>query len=176
MNIGGDRFPRAGALEHRDIDLIVTIRPYRPADASMISGLIRNTMSTSDGVDYLPERLRPLIEYFLPEKVDALGRERDCLVAEDAGEIVGTGALDGDELVTFFVTPERQRTGSGSALLSAVERIASERGVERLRVEASLAGAPFYRMRGYTPTDRLVERAAGVHVAMLKTLPGPGHR
>ncbi len=128
-------------------------------------------MRISNSADYPMERLQPLIEYFSPEKVDALNQERVCFLAEDAGEIVGTGALEGEELVTFFVSPERQGSGIGSAVLSAVEKAASELGIQVLRVGASLAGAPFYQQRGYQPTGETLEGTAGAHVAMRKVLP-----
>ena len=127
-------------------------------------------MRISNSADYRMERLQPLIEYFSPEKVDALAEERVCVVAEDAGEIVGTGALDGDALVTFFVAPEQQGAGIGSALLAAVENAAVERGRRELRVGASLAGTPFYERHGYRPTGEVLEGTAGAHVAMRKQI------
>lgn len=153
------------------LSMNVKIRPYRPSDASAVSHLIRTTMRISNSADYPMERLQPLIDYFSPEKVDALNQERVCFVAEDAGEIVGTGALEGEELVTFFVAPERQGSGIGSALLSAVEEVASELGIRQLQVGASLAGAHFYQRRGYEPTGEILEGTAGAHVAMRKVLP-----
>jgi GNAT superfamily N-acetyltransferase len=147
------------------------IRPYESTDAEAVSRLIRTTMRISNRADYPMDRLQPLIDYFSPEKVDQLSRERVCLVAEDGGEIVGTGGLEEDELVTFFVDPRRQGQGIGSALLSRIEAIASERGLRELRVGSSLAGAPFYQSRGYRPTGGFAEGTAGKHVPMTKPLP-----
>ena len=106
---------------------MVSIRPYRSADARAVSRLIRTTMRISNRADYPMERLQPLIDYFSPEKVEALSRERICFVAEEAGEIVGTGALEGGELVTFFVAPQKQGSGIGPLLLGAVEGVAAQR-------------------------------------------------
>ncbi len=97
------------------------IRPYESTDAEAVSRLIRTTMRISNSADYPMDRLQPLIDYFSPEKVDQLSRERVCLVAEDGGEIVGTGGLEEDELVTFFVDPRRQgaqfQAGYGSGFV-----------------------------------------------------------
>jgi predicted N-acetyltransferase YhbS len=147
---------------------MLTIRRYRPDDAGAVSRLIRTTMRISNSADYAMERLQPLIDYFSPEKVDALCQERVCFVAEENGEVVGTGALEADELVTFFVAPQRQGGGIGSALLGAVEDAAREGGLQRLRVGSSLAGAPFYRRHGYEPTGEILEGTAGAHLAMVK--------
>lgn len=102
-----------------------TVRPFRPSDAHAVSALIRRTMRVSNGAVHPMERLQPLMDYFSPAKVDALARERVCFVAEEGGEVVGTGALEGDELVTFFVTPEQQGRGVGSRLLEAAEDAAA---------------------------------------------------
>jgi GNAT superfamily N-acetyltransferase len=149
---------------------MVKIRPYQSSDARSVSELIRRTMRISNSADYPLVRLQPLIDYFSPEKVDKLGQERACFVAEAQGEILGTGALEGDEVVTFFVSPEQQGCGVGSLLLEAVEQVACERGLREVRVGASLAGAPFYQKRGYEPTGEMLEGAAGAHVAMRKRL------
>lgn len=146
------------------------IRAYEPADADAVSQLIRTTMRISNSADYSMGRLQPLIDYFSPEKVDQLSRDRVCLVAEEAGEIVGTGGLEDDELVTFFVNPKCQGRGIGSALLSAVEAVASARGIRELKVGSSLAGAAFYQSHGYQPTGGLREGTAGTHVPMTKPL------
>ena len=155
------------------VDPILMIRPYHPSDAGAVSRLIRTTMRISNSADYPMERLQPLIDYFSPEKVDALSQERVCFVAEANGEVVGTGALEADELVTFFVAPHLQGGGIGSALLSAVEEAAWKGGLRRLRVGSSLAGAPFYRRHGYEPTGEILEATAGAHVGMVKELKPP---
>jgi GNAT superfamily N-acetyltransferase len=149
---------------------MIKIRPYHSSDAVALSRLIRTTMHISNSADYPMDRLQPLIDYFSPEKVDALNQERVCFVAEESGEVVGIGALEGDELVTFFVDPQKQGGGIGSALLRAVETAAREGGLRRLRVGSSLAGAPFYRRHGYEPTGEILEGTAGAHLAMEKEL------
>ena len=148
----------------------VKIREYRSADAAGVSRVIRTTMRISNSADYPMDRLQPLIDYFSPENVEALNRERVCFVAEHTEEIVGTGGLEGDELVTFFVLPDRQRSGIGSALLAAIEGSALERGLSWLRVGSSLAGATFYERQGYQRTGEILEGSAGLHISLIKRL------
>ena len=150
---------------------MVKVRPYQSSDASAVSRLIRTTVRISNSADYPMRRPQPLIDYFSPEKVEALNQDRVCFVAEEEGDIVGTGALEGDELVTFFVAPERQTSGIGSALLAEVEKVATGRCVQKLRVGSSLAGAAFYERRGYEPTGGILEGTAGAHVVMQNVLP-----
>ncbi len=88
-------------------------------------------MAASNAKDYSIERLRPLIDYFSQSKIELLNRERLCLVAEQAGHIVGTAAIEGQQVCTFFVHPDRQREGIGTALLAALEDAARALGLHR---------------------------------------------
>jgi GNAT superfamily N-acetyltransferase len=146
-------------------------RPYESRDAEAVSALIRRTIRITNSADYAMDRLERLIEYFTPSRIDELNQERYCVVVDRDGEIVGTAGLEGNELVTFFVAPDLQREGIGSALLRQVEQFARTSGIAELHVGSSLAGAPFYEARGYRPTGEVSEGTAGPHIEMRKTLP-----
>jgi GNAT superfamily N-acetyltransferase len=149
---------------------MVAIRRFEPRDAARVSAVIRETMAVSNSGDYPPERLRPLIDYFSPEKVALLAAERDCLVAEEDGRLVGTIGLDGAELVTFFVLPAYQGRGIGARLLAAIEELARARGVARVTVDSSITGERFYASRGYARTGASFEGTAGPQIGMEKHL------
>jgi GNAT superfamily N-acetyltransferase len=146
------------------------IRHFAPRDAAAVSDLIRTTMRVSNTRDYPIEQLQPLIDYFSAEKVIQLSAERVCFVAEDGGRIIGTAALEGIELSTFFVHPQEQGRGIGTLLLQALEEHARAAGIPRLTVDASITGVPFYERMGYTRTG--LERAgtAGPQIGMVKDL------
>jgi len=150
---------------------MIVIRAFEPGDADAVSALIRRTMRESNSRDYALDLLQPLIDYFSPEKVRRLGQERVCLVAEASGQLIGTAALDGAELATFFVLPEYQGQGIGTQLLAAIEAQACALGITRLTVDASLTGAAFYARMGYLRTGVDREGTAGVQVGMEKLLP-----
>jgi GNAT superfamily N-acetyltransferase len=149
---------------------MIVIRAFEPSDAASVSALIRRTMRESNSRDYPIDRLQPLIDYFSPEKVRRLGQERVCMVAEADQLLVGTAALEGAELATFFVLPEYQGQGIGTRLLAAIEELARTQGLTRLTVDASITGAAFYARMGYLRTG--VERAgtAGMQIGMEKQL------
>jgi GNAT superfamily N-acetyltransferase len=149
---------------------MIQIRRFESADAKAVSNVIRTTMRISNSADYPMERLQPLIDYFSPAKVEQLSHERDCLVAVEEGEILGTAALEGDELVTFFVDPQHQGRGIGSALLKEIEAIALHHGRRELKVDASLTGTAFYERHGYARTGRIWENTAGPQISMRKQL------
>lgn len=147
------------------------IREYESSDAEAVSDLIRTTLRISNAPDYPPDVLEPLSEYFSPAKVERLARERAYLVAEEKnGKIVGTAALDGSRLRTFFVHPDRQRKGVGRALLGELERHASAAGLNRLEVESSVTGVPFYEALGYRRTGRVIDGTGGREIQLTKSL------
>jgi hypothetical protein len=55
-------------------------------------------MRLSNSGEYGIGQLQPLIDYFSPEKVERLSRDRFCFVSEVAGKIIGTGAVEGNDL------------------------------------------------------------------------------
>ncbi len=127
----------------------MSIRPYQASDSEAVSALIRTTIRVSNAADYSLEKLQPLINYFTAAKVEQLNQARTCLVAEQKGKLVGTAALDTHKIVTFFVHPNYQGGGVGSALLAALEATAKAQQQTQLTVEASLTGVDFYERRGY---------------------------
>jgi GNAT superfamily N-acetyltransferase len=149
---------------------VITIRAFAPHDAEAVSTLIRHTMRVSNSRDYPLARLRLLIDYFSPAKVLRLNQERECLVAESDGEIIGTVGLEAAELVTFFVHPNHQGRGVGKQLLIAIEERASALGITCITVDSSLTGAAFYARMGYLRTGVEREGTAGMQIGMEKRL------
>jgi GNAT superfamily N-acetyltransferase len=146
------------------------VRPYRSTDAEAVSDIIRTTMRISNSVDYLPERLQPLIDYFSSAKVEEINRSRICLVAEEEGKLLGTAGLEENEIVTFFVLPAHQGRGIGSALLRNLEEYARAQHIAELKLDASLTGTPFYAHHGYQQTGSIVDGTAGPQISMRKQL------
>jgi predicted N-acetyltransferase YhbS len=149
---------------------MITIRPFELQDAPAVSAVIRTTMRVSNAHDYAPARLQPLIDYFSPEKVAQLSRERHCLVACVDGQVVGTAALEGAEIATFFVLPDHQGGGIGRRLIQALEQHARAQGLVCLTVDSSLTGAAFYARMGYRRTGVEREGTAGPQIGMHKDL------
>lgn len=152
------------------------IRAFAPTDAEAVSALIRHTMRVSNSRDYPLERLQLLIDYFSPTKVLQLSQERECLVAEVDGQVIGTVGLEADELVTFFVHPDHQGQGVGARLLMAIEERAGALGIARITVDSSITGAAFYARMGYTRTGVERDGTAGPQIGMEKQLETRGCR
>jgi GNAT superfamily N-acetyltransferase len=94
------------------------------------------------------------------------------LQAMDHGEVffIATGCVDGKALVlgfssdysiegathgtSVYVRGVVARQGVGTALLRAAESHAIANGAAMIRIEASLAGVPFYEVNGYVEVGR----------------------
>ena len=149
---------------------MIKIRNFVPEDAGAVSAVIRETMRISNGKDYSFDILQPLIEYFSPEKVIQLSRERHCLVAETNGRIVGTIAIEASELCTFFVHPDFQGKKIGTGLLKAIEKLALADGIRKIKAASSITGVPFYEKSGYRKTGIEKVETAGRQIEMEKNL------
>ncbi len=148
----------------------MVVRNFKPKDAEAVSFVIRETIRVSNSSDYPLEQLTPLIEYFSPEKVLRLNEKRHCLVAEVDNQIVGTVAIEDSCLVTFFVLPKYQRTGIGTRLLRAIEKIAVENKIKLIKLEASITGTSFYEKFGYRRTGFVKNGPAGKQIGLEKIL------
>ncbi len=149
---------------------MVFIRRFESDDAKAVSDLIRHTIRISNSKDYDFEHIQPLIDYFSPEKILLLSRERDCLVALIDNYIVGTAAIEKDKLLTFFVHPDFQNKGIGTELLSSIESIALAGDIRLIKCEASITGVQFYKRKGYQLTGKDKDGRAGKQLGMQKEL------
>ncbi|MFV3306640.1 GNAT family N-acetyltransferase [Pseudomonas sp. NY15181] len=72
-------------------------------------------------------------------------QQRLVFVAILGDEIVG----DGNAVRSLFRAPLQQRKDIGQALLTRIEKVALERGIEALLIPSSLTAESFYAHLGY---------------------------
>ncbi len=114
--------------------------------------------------DYPPEVLNawgpPIGEqesaHLLAEFDAKLERGQVVLVAEVEGVIAGFGELgqDKNELLAVYVNPDFARQGVGAAILRELERVALEKKLSFLQMDASLTSSPFYEAHGFQALGR----------------------
>jgi predicted GNAT family N-acyltransferase len=108
---------------------------------------------------------------------DALDFSADHVVAWDRdGRCIGAGRIVRTDSRTCQVgrqvtAAEWRRRGVGGALLDALERMASLRGVAEVFVHAQLEAEPFYAARGYARDGEPFQEHGVPHVRMRKPLP-----
>lgn len=98
-----------------------------------------------------------------PENFADVIRERDFLVAQCSGEIVGFGFINrpSAQLEAIFVAPKFARRGIGTMLLASLEETARQVGLSHLTLSSSLNAVSFYNAAGY----RVIEETTWHHPA-----------
>ncbi|MDP3658885.1 GNAT family N-acetyltransferase [Phenylobacterium sp.] len=148
---------------------MITIRPYRPADAPALAALFFASVRQAGLRDY--SRLQ--VEAWAPAPPDPLSFERRAasrlsfLVATDEADgPVGYIDLEADGHIDHtYLRPEVVGKGVGSQLYDALERVARGHGVSRLYMEASEAARRMFLRKGFRIVARrdLTVRGVAIH-------------
>jgi GNAT superfamily N-acetyltransferase len=142
---------------------MITLRPYRKADAPNVGVLIADTYREFN-LSYAPPKERAKLLgpfYYARSHVQShrdailqILRAPMILVAEDNGEIVGVlrgGRKDQHRIVlqSLFVKQSHHRQGIGRKLVTRFERACLRQGATVIRLLATLYAIPFYSALGY---------------------------
>lgn len=140
------------------------IRRFRREDAERVSELITTTMRISNAKDYPPEDIDALVATQTPEHILRRAEWTHFYVAEDAGGIIGCGAIgpywgsvDESCLFSIFVHPGHQGRGVGRRIIETLERDPFFLRAWRTEVPASVTGVPFYMKMGYRYKNGITE-------------------
>jgi len=144
----------------------VTVRPGRPSDVGAVVGMVRELAEyerAADQVRLTPEQLhRAVFTGAAPDGSPAAY----LLVAEEGEVTVGFAlwflnfstweGVHGIYLEDLYVSPAHRGSGAGRALLTALARIACERGYARVEwsvLDWNAAAIGFYHSLGAVPMD-----------------------
>ena len=134
----------------------MNIRRFASGDAQAVSDVIITTLRISNTRDYPSAMMEELILHMQPEDILQRASWTHFYVAEDAGRIIGCGAIgpywgkeDESSLFTIFVLPEYQGRGVGRKIVETLERDEYALRAKRIEIPASITGLPFYRKMGY---------------------------
>lgn len=129
----------------------VTLRPALPLDIAALWALRTVAVRVSCATHYAPEQIAVWTASPVPDGYAAMLAAGGGIVALQDGVLAGYAMLDADkqEIDAVFVDPTRAGLGIGKRLLAALEQLARQRGMGRLRLSASLNAVPFYRAAGF---------------------------
>jgi len=173
-------------MEAADREDRLEIRPATSADAVAVIDLHFAAVHQTAAAFYPPEVLdrwsRPPDEQRYQQIRQAVAKGEELfVVAQDASGVVGFGSIvpDLQELRAVYVHPKVGRTGVGSRILMSLERLAIDRGVLQLKMDASVNAEAFYTRAGYEILERSVHRLGSDHemacVKMKKELTRKGN-
>lgn len=146
------------------------IREFHQNDAVEVSSLIRRSILIRDNSSYSNQNIEAIVEHYSPKQVGSGLEFKTVLVYEDDGKIVGTGALEGNEVLTVFIDPEYQNRGIGSKLMDTLEVEASTKGHKEVWLVAGLTAVRFYEKRNYRRVFEKIHPKWGKGITMTKTL------
>jgi GNAT superfamily N-acetyltransferase len=154
----------------------VEIRPATASDAVAIIALHFAAVHETAAAFYSREVLDTWSS--LPDEAryqqirDAIAKGDELfVVAQDASGVVGFGSIMPrlEELHAVYVHPKAGRRGIGSRILIQLERLALDRGVLQLQMDASVNAEAFYQRAGYEIVGRGVHRLKrGLEMACVK--------
>jgi GNAT superfamily N-acetyltransferase len=132
----------------------VTFQLAAVEHADGISAVIRDAIKRVNAKDYPPAEIERLMQNFSTDKVRGLMQTRRTWIAFAKGLVIGTGALQGTEVKSVFVSPDWHRKGIGAALMRTLEKTAEREGLRILEVSSSLSATDFYSALGYIEKSR----------------------
>ena len=142
----------------------LALRPYLPADTSMVAAIFRASVEELTSDDYDEEQQQAWAS-FVDDEADFAAKlgERLTLIATLGGSPVGFIALEGaDKIDMLYVHPVAAGQGVGRMLADAIEKLASARGAKKLTVEASDTAQGFFQHRGFVAQQRNTVMRDGV--------------
>lgn len=136
------------------------IRRFDDRDADAVSGLIVRTLLTSCAADYAPEPLEAFARTQTPACMKRRGRETHFYVVEEAGTVVGCGAVGSDErdaavcaVYSLYVLPECQGRGVGRMIVETLLADEYARRAKVILLHASRTALGFYGRMGFVFRD-----------------------
>ena len=140
----------------------LTLRTATERDARAISALIRRIADAVLAKEYSPAQLAAWKRYNTPVRLRERMKSRTTFCAFRAGRLCGTIALEGMELVGFYVNPLRRGQGIGKLLLARLEAYAISQGIRSLSLTSSPSATTFYSQHGWKATRSVVLSILGV--------------
>jgi len=131
-----------------------TLREFRETDLFAVRSLVQRTIAVCYPEHYCMEAVRFFANYHNEQAILQDTRAGCTLVLNEAGHILGTGTLVGEEIKRVFVEPGLQKHGLGRLIMRHLEEKAALAGVETIRLDASLPARRFYDGLGYTVVEK----------------------
>jgi putative acetyltransferase len=151
------------------------LRPFLPADASLLAEIFRASIVELTGDDYSERQQEAWLSSADDEEAlgERLGRQLTLIATLDGSPVGFASLLNNEEIDMLFVHPAAAGQGVGAMLVDALEKLAGARGTKKLRADVSDTALDFFKKRGFTPYRRNTVQRGGEwlsNTTMEKTL------
>jgi putative acetyltransferase len=127
----------------------IQIREFTSEDLDMVVGLIHHVVDFSYTDVYPAGALELYREFHSRENILNDAKNGYCVIAENAGRIVGTGTLLDDGIRRVYIDPTYQNSGIGKQVYNALEKRALQTGLSHLGLGASVIARKFWESVGF---------------------------
>ena len=128
------------------------IRKFHKKDSDNCCKIINTAIQEMDGLNDAARNF--IISKNTPEILHAKLSNYYTVVCEENNEILGLGALDGNEIKRLYIDPTSQGKGIGSKIIGHLENEAKKRGVKAASTQASPSSESFYHKLGYQTLNK----------------------
>ncbi|MGG3888406.1 GNAT family N-acetyltransferase [Metabacillus fastidiosus] len=110
----------------------------------------------------------------IEEEIDQFENEADHLVLYDGEKPVGAARFrvvdEYGKLERICILKDYRNKGAGSLIMEYLENLASQRGLNKIKLNAQTKAVPFYERFGYKTVSELFMDAGIPHVTMTKII------
>jgi putative acetyltransferase len=132
------------------------LRPLLPTDVAVAAAIFAASISELTSDDYTEPQQQAWAAAIEDEEALAKRLAGELTLVATLGEsAVGFASLKDNTVIDMlYVHPAAARQGVATALVEALEKLATARGAAALSVDASDTARPFFEQRGYTAEIR----------------------
>lgn len=152
----------------RESDIL--LHRFKEHEAKKVSSIIQNNLVQINSKDYPEEVINRMCETFTPGYIVKMSKQRKMYVALIDDVIVGTASIEDDTIYTVFVDVQYHGKGIGKKLMSLLEEIAANNGLQLVKLPASITALKFYEGLGYSAVAEVESGEFGRNIIMEKYL------
>ncbi|MGB7604828.1 MAG: GNAT family N-acetyltransferase [Lutisporaceae bacterium] len=148
----------------------ISLRRFKEQEAKKVSSIIQNNLLQINSKDYPEKVINKMCETFTPGYIIKMSKQRKMYVALIGDMIVGTASIEDDTIYTVFVDVKYHGKGIGEKLISLLEEIAANNGIQLVKLPASITALKFYERLGYCAVSEVESEEFGKDIIMEKYL------
>lgn len=151
--------------------MLYSVRPARPEDVDECHVARTESIRHDAAAAYSADQLHAWVDAFNPMAFEEATGTQEMYVATVHDDwVVAYVSLDpgSAEVTALYVGPSGQGMGIEKGLLTHIEGVAREKGLERIWIDSLLNTTSFYREAGWKEVERHHRTRHGVEIPVVK--------